>query len=275
MNWIQKMIYAVVSGLTEFLPVSSQAHQVMLLRFFGQESAGAFFQLLIHVACLLALVVCFREDLAVLAKELRISQIPKRRRVRQPNKERMMDMAYVRMAVYALTAGFFCYPYTSRLLDNFQWISLFLVINGLILLLPMYIRQGNKNALSMTPLDGLFFGISAGAGVIPGISRIGVCMTAAAYSGADRQNGLRWALMLSIPALAFYIGFDIRDIFLSGTGLESFLSLFSAIIFAVFAYIGAHLGILLLRFLSIRVGYSGFSYYCWGFALLMLVLFLI
>lgn len=275
MSWFEKIIYAFVSGLTEFLPISSQAHQAMLLRLFGQDSAGAFFQLSVHAAALLALLSCFREELTIYSKELRISQIPKRRRSRQPNKNRMADISFVRTATISLVIGFFCYPYTTRILDDFQWLAFFLAVNGIILYLPAHIRKGNKKSLNMTPIESMLFGIAASLGVVPGISRMASATTAAAYSGADRQQALKWVLMISLPALSFILGFDIRDVLLSGMGLESFWSFFGVLFYSVFTYIGAFLSIMLLRFLSVSAGYSGFSYYCWGFALFMLVLFLI
>lgn len=275
MLWFEKVIYAFISGLTEFLPISSQAHQAMLLRLFGQESAGAFFQFSIHAAALLALLSCFREELMIYSKELRISGLSKKRRPRQPNKSRMADISYIRTATIPLTIGFFCFPYTTRLLDDLHWMAFFMAVNGVILYLPEHIRRGNKKSLNMTPVDGVLFGAAASLGVIPGISRIGSATTAVAYSGADRQQSMKWVFMISIPALSFALGFDIRDILLTGAGLESFWAFFGVLLCSVFTYIGAFLGIMLLRFLSVNAGYAGFSYYCWGFALFMLVIFLI
>lgn len=275
MNWLQSIIYGLTAGLAEFLPISSQAHEVLLLRLLGVDSTPAFSRLTVHIAMALALYMCCKDALKSLYKELELSQRPKRRRSREPLKRSLYDISLIRTAFYPLAAGYFCYPYTSRIMDDMQVVALFLVINGIILFLPPYIRSGNKDSLSMTRLDGVLFGLSAALGVIPGISRMAAATTLGSVRGASRQNTLHWVLLLSIPALAFMLGFDIRDLFMQGLGVSGFGGILMGLTGAGFAYLGSYFAIQLMRFLSVNAGYSGFSYYCWGAALFIFVLYLI
>lgn len=275
MSLLASVLYGLVAGLAEFLPISSQAHQVLLTKLLGIDSVSPTTSLLCHIAIALALFVACRDTLKGLYRELLLSQRPRHRRSRDPIKRSMYDIALIRTAFYPLAIGFFCYPYTSRILDDIQWIALFLAMNGIIVFLPPYIRSGNKDSLSMTRADGVLLGLAAGMGCIPGISRIAAATTISAVRGADRRQALHWALLISIPAIAFMIGFDVRDIVMQGLGMGGISGLVSGIVCAGFAYLGAAAAIQIMRFLSVNTGYSGFSYYCWGAALFLLILFLL
>jgi undecaprenyl-diphosphatase len=275
LSFIQSVLYGMIAGLSEFLPISSLAHGTLLTNLLGADDPSAFTRLLCHVAFGVALFITCKDPLKSLSREYLLSQRPKRRRYREPIKRSIYDIALIRTAFYPLAFGFFCYPYTSRILDDIQWIAVFLAINGIIVLLPPYIRSGNKDSLSMTRGDGFLLGLAAALGCIPGISRMGAATTLCSVRGADRKQSLHWALLLSIPAIAFMLGFDLRDILMQGAGVGGFSGLLTSIICAGFSYLGAFTGIRIMQYLSVNTGYSGFSYYCWGAALFMFVLYLL
>lgn len=275
MSLIESILYGLVAGLAEFLPISSSAQTALLRKLLGMNAASPFTVFFCHIAVGLALYFCCKDSLSGLYRELMLSQRPKRRRSREPIKRSMYDIALIRIAFVPLAIGFFCYPYTSRILNDIQWIAVFLAINGIITFLPPYIRSGNKDSLSMSRADGVLLGIAGGLGCIPGISRMAAATTVCSIRGADRKNSLHWALLLSIPALGFMLGFDIRDILMQGINLGGMSGLIKSVICAGFAFVGASSAIQIMRFLSVNTGYSGFSYYCWGAALFMFALYLL
>ena len=274
MGLIQSVLYGLIAGLSEFLPISSLAQGALLTRLLGTDDPSAFTRLLCHIGFAVALLVTCKDSLKNLSREYLLSQRPKRRRSREPIKRSIYDIALISTAFYPLAFGFFCYPYTSRILDDIQWIAVFLAINGIIVFLPPYIRSGNKDSLSMTRGDGFLLGLAAGLGCIPGISRMAAATTVCSIRGADRKQSLHWAFLLSIPAIAFMLGFDLRDILMQGAGLGGFSGMINSIICAGFSCLGAIAGIRIMQYLSVNTGYSGFSYYCWGAALFMFVLYL-
>lgn len=275
MNFIHSVLYGFIAGISEFLPISSLAHGVLLTELLGTDAPSAFVKFLCHVGFAAALLVTCKDTLRSLSREYLLSQRPKRRRSRDPIKRSIYDIALIQTAFYPLAFGFFCYPYFSRILNDMQWIAVFLAINGIVVFLPPYIRSGNKDSLSMTRGDGFLLGLAAGLGCIPGISRIAAATTVCSIRGADRKQSLHWALLLSIPAIAFMLGFDIRDILMQGAGIGGFSGLIVAVITAGFSYLGAFSGIRIMQYLSVNTGYSGFSYYCWGAALFMFALYLL
>ena len=123
----------------------------------------------------------------------------------------------------------------------------------------------------MSQLDAVLLGLTAATAVIPGISLVSVLVAAGIVRGADREHSLNWALLLTIPSLVIRMGFDIYSVMTAGMGS---LSIFVIVLAAAAAFGGAYCGIRIMRFLSVKAGFSCFGYYCWGAALFALMIFL-
>lgn len=273
MNWFESLLYGIVSGFSEFLPISMQAHQSVMLRLFGCENVPIL-QLLIRIAVFSALIVATKDQLDGLYREMRLAAIPRRRRKRQPDLKSVLDIKLIKTAFYPILISFVFYPLTSQWHSRLNIIAGLLLLNGVILFLPQFFPAGNKDSRSVSRLDGVLLGVFAGLGVLPGVSRIAGGSTISALSGADRRNAYHWCLLLGIPALCFLIGFDIQSIIVSGTGINSFGNFLQCVFSAAAAYFGAYASILMTRFLTVNSGFSGFAFYSWGAALFSFVLFL-
>lgn len=273
MDWLESVLFGLVSGLTEFLPVSAQAHQALLLKMFG-TAAGPLLQLLIHGAALLALYQSCAEQISLLLREQRLLRVPRSRRKRQPDITKVLDMRLLQSAAVILALGFLAYPTLSVWRGDLHFIAPVLVINGIILYVPMHMATGNKDARSMSQLDATLLGLAGALAVIPGISRVGIVTSAGIARGADREQALRWSLLLSVPALVCLMGFDIYGIMTEGMGSLSAPVLLQTVLTAAAAYGGAYGGIYMMRFLAVRAGFSGFAYYSWGAALFSFIIYL-
>ena len=160
-------------------------------------------------------------------------------------------------------------------LEERLWIlALLLIVNGIILYLPQHLPGANKGAQSMSSLDGLLIGIAAGAGVVPGISRMGTAISAALVRGADRRFAVELALLLSVPALILLVIFEGIGAVMLGVTLTA-MTVLTMVTAGASAFVAAYFGIIFLRFLAFRVGFSSFSYYCWGAAMLTTIIYLI
>lgn len=273
LDWIESVLFGLVSGLTEFLPVSAQAHQALLLKLFG-ASDSPLLRLLIHGAILLALYQSCAEQIGQLLREQKLIRIPPRRRRRQPDMIKVLDMRLLRSAAVMLVLGFLAYPMLSSWRSDLYIIAPMLVLNGLILYIPMHMANGNKDARSMSQLEALLLGLAGAFAVLPGISRVGTVASAAIARGADKEHALRWSLLLSIPALLCLMGFDVYGIVTGGIGALSLPMVLQMLLSAAAAFGGAYGGIRIMRFMAFRVGFSGFSYYCWGVALFSFLMYL-
>ncbi len=271
MNWLESLIYGLVSGFTEFLPISSHAHQQILMNFFGVENRDPVRDLLVHVAMLLSIYYGCRGLIDSLRRER-----GQRRNRRMPMRvsQVLLDNRFVKNATVPMIAGILILSYIIKMNSNLLLVAVFLLVNGLILFISGRMLQGNKDVQSMSLLDSMLVGTLAALSAFPGISRMG-CITSASISrGADRQHALNWALLLSIPALFLLSGMDILGIITNAGTIHFWKSLFTYILSALGSYIGGYYGIAFMKFLAVRIGFSGFSYYCWGASLFSFLLYL-
>lgn len=263
MNWFESILYGLISGITEFLPVPARAHQQIFTHLIGSGSAAPLCDLLVHIALLLALYTSARPLFASMRADrhmLRSSRHMQGRIV-----TRLVKTAAPPMLVLLLF-----YPALGHIGDSLPALSVLLVLNGLILFIPNFMLQGNKDARSMSVLDSLLIGFFGGLSVFSGISRVGAATSVAVARGADKQHAFHWILLLSFPALLVLIGFDLISIISNGLS-SNFLY---CILAGAGAYIGGYFGVKLMRTTLCRLSYSGFAYYCWGIAMFTFILYL-
>ena len=272
-TWLESLIYGLISGAAEFLPVSAQAHQAILLKLFGVQGNGSLLGLMVHLGGLAGLIVACRGQLAHLKRERALAKVPKRRRRRQPNQKSMLDIQIVRTAFIALLPGFVLYYFTSGWRMDLSKVALFLLINGILLFIPRVLPSGNKDSRSMSRLDSILMGLLGGLSMLPGISRTGVTTSVSLARGADRQQALNWSLLLSIPVLVCMMGMDIYGLVAYGA-VVTFRIFALYLLSAAASFCGAYLSITLLRFMAVNVGYSCFAYYSWGAALFAFILYM-
>ena len=274
MGIIQGAIYGFVTGFTEFLPVPSSAHQFLMLKLFGQNDTVPLLNLCIHMALLLAVCYSTRSAIGRLLRDRHV----RRRDLRSAKRIsasavgydlRLIKSAAIPMAIVMLL----CYVLGAKVPWNY--LPLFLIINGVVLMIPEHTRQANKDARAMSAIDAILIGLGGALSVFPGISRNGVILSYAVLRGADKQHATNWALLLSIPALVIISAVDIFLVFTSGIGTFSILVLLSYIAASAAAFGAGLLGIRFLRFIAPRLDFSGFAYYSWGIALFGFLLYLI
>lgn len=275
MNFFESCLYGLFSGLAEFLPVSAEAHQLLMRQLFGFEGKLPLLNLFVHIGALLALLECSKEYLRRLYREYQLKKIPRRRRRRPSDAQSSADIALFKTAVIPLIIGFLLYAKSREWQLSAHIVAPLLFINGIVLYVPMYLPIGNKDARSMSPLDGLLLGISAALGVLPGISRVATVTAVSVARGAEPQQGYRWGLLLCVPALIGIILFDFISLFTVGLSGVGFLDFLQFLISGVTAFAGAYIGVTLIKSVLQKSGVFNFAYYCWGAAILTFILYLI
>lgn len=273
MGWLKTIIYGLISGLTEFFPVSLGTHQTILSILFGLQDDTPLQQLLIRIACLLALLICCRRDFGKLRRENRIAKIPARRRTRPADQKSIMTVRLVKVAVIPLLIGMLFYGRASVLADKLYILAILTALNGFVLFVPLLSKTGNKDSRNMSPMDALLIGLGGALGAVPGISSIGAMLSVASVRGVEKGYALSFGLLLSIPAMLAALVFDAMAL---RTGVEaiSALVLVQYLLTMAASFLGAWMAISAMRSLAAKTGISGFSYYCWGAALFTLILYL-
>lgn len=266
MNWLQSIFYGIVSGFTEFLPVSSSAHQFFMRKIFGADQTDAVLDFLVKIAVLTAVFMALKRNIDPM---INAGSVRSRRR-----SAAQLDYFFVRTAVIPLALSMLLFRYIFNMQDSYITVAVLCIINGLVLFVQGRTLQGNKNAGAMTSIDSIFTGVLYSLSVFAGVSGVAVTTSYCVVRGADRQKALTWAFLLSIPALALNVLLSLFEMF-SSFSATTFINYLSCFISAGFAFITSYLSIIFMRFISVRTGFSGFSYYCWGMALFSFFLYLI
>jgi undecaprenyl pyrophosphate phosphatase UppP len=272
-DFFHKIIFALIAGFSEFLPVSAPAHR-MLYQILTNRQIEPLLLLSVHLGCLLAAVVCCGKRIKRLRRERRLAGKMRRRRSRQTDLVLLMDASILQAAAGPVVLGTLFYHKAVEWISSLVMLSLVLFLGGIVLIIPHYIVRSNKDGRSLRRSDGIIMGIGAMLGVLPGLSRIGCGYAAGAVRGADHSYTQENLFMLSIPALAVMICLDFYTVGALWSGMTA-LALLGYLLAVGLSFVAGYLTITLLRYFAAKMEFSGFAYYSWGLALFTLLIYLI
>ena len=273
-NGLFGLIYGLLGGFFEFLPVSPQVHQTVFLKISGLESPGYGLSFAVHLGALAAVIMAHYDRLSRLMREHKISTQPKRRRKRPSDFATLMELRLLKIAAVPVALSCLLTPWLSQYLGRLWILALLVVLNGILVILPQYMTRANKDALSLSPLDVTLIGAGGILGALPGISRVGVLTSVASMRGVDSRFGLDFAFLLSVPALIALCIADFAMMVIGGNPQAGAL-FFSGILACIASFGAAMAAIQLMRFLSVKNGYESLAYYNWGLAMFAFVIYLI
>lgn len=274
LNFFQSLLYGLIAGLTDILPVSAQAHKAILLKIFGADSEPGVLRLMIHIATLAALYYSCGGQITRLVRQQKLARVPKRRRKRPVDMRSIMDIRLLRTMLIPVILGFLIYFKTDAISTSLMWSAVFLLVNGLLLFLPALLPSGNKDSRSMSRLDGLMMGLGGAAAALPGISAVGAATSVAVIRGTDRVYAVNMALLMQMAVTVGLLIHDFIALFMGNAGALSFGILMGYLLAAICAFVGTFLGIRLVRSLAVHRGFDIFAYYCWGAAFFAFILYL-
>lgn len=275
MDLLDSVVYGLVSGLAEVFPVSAQANQMVMRQLFGVTQKEPIRDLLVHISVVLGVLLACR----AMFTKIRREQVMAHRMRRNPSQIRALkgvyDMRLVSTAIPVMMIGLFFTLFLGDFYDRRPLFCVMLLINGALSMIPVHLHQGNRDARSLTNFDGLLVGLAGALSAIPGISRNGAIMFVALTREADKQNGLNWALLLTVPAMLMMILVDFISIFTVGVGAVTLITVVGYLLSAVAAFGGAYVGVSIIRMIVRESDYGGFAYYDFGLALFAFALYLI
>ena len=248
MDTLQLVLLSVIQGLTEFLPVSSSAHLVLLSEFLRQEDQGIIFDVGVHFGTLIAAIVYFRSDIKTMLINL-ISE-----KLSSPGNNLTFNLA---VAVFPiLIAGFFLRDSIDLKLRNSEVIAYATILFGLLLYLAQ-LNKGKEDVDFLSLPRAFVIGLFQCLALIPGTSRSGITITAGLFLGLSATAASRFSFLLAIPtigaiALVELVRFSFLD--LSQNGIELLIAI--SISFLV-AYISIDIFLRLIE----RIGFTPFVIY--------------
>lgn len=274
LNWLQSLGLGLVSGLTDILPVSSQAHQTILLNFFGEHGAIPVTRLVIHAATLLTVLVYIRDQIGRIRLQQKLTRMPRRRRNRPVDMTVLMDGKIISTALvpivimllgWGLIRGGVSLPVLAALS----------LVNAAVLYLPSLLPTADKDSRLVSPLESIFMGLGTGIAAIPGLSSIGISYSVGVIHGVDKKYMVHLSLMMHLIFTAGMIFYDLLDILYMGAIAASPSDLLSWAIAGIAAAVGTYLGLRGLDRAARKNGLTGFGFYSFGVALFTFIFYLV
>lgn len=259
MSWFQALVLGIVQGLTEFLPVSSSAHLVLVPWALGWDvkpEAAFVFDVLVQLGTLVAVVVYFWPDLMHMLRSTLRAAIARRW---TGDADLRLTWLVVLGTIPAVAAGLLLKPVVEAAFANPAAVSAFLLVTAGLLFAAEKVGRHTAPLESATWADALWVGLAQALSIFPGISRSGSTMAAGIARGLQRPAAARFSFLLSIPVMAgagLVVGLDLAALPEAAAFVPSLVVGFVAA--AVVGYLSIHW---LLAFVS-RHSLTVFSIYC-------------
>ena len=185
-----------VQGITEFLPVSSSAHLILVPRFLGWEDQGLVFDLATHIGSLVAVLVYFRRDLAQLV--VATPRLFSREALRVGSDPALLFNLAIG-TIPAAVAGLLFGDFVAHGARNPQLIACTTLLFGLLLGVADWAGRGKRDEHQVSWPQALLIGVFQAIALLPGTSRSGATITAGRLTGLTRPGAARFSFLLSVP----------------------------------------------------------------------------
>ncbi|MCK0473800.1 undecaprenyl-diphosphatase UppP [Halalkalibacter sp. APA_J-10(15)] len=199
MSIIEAIIFGIVQGITEFLPISSTAHIIITQMVFNYQFPGLSFEIFLHLASVLAVVIYFRRDLI----EVIVGFFQYFTNKSKENRTQFFFAIYIVVAT-GITGvlGMLLEDSIGESLKTPAVIAVSLTITGIFLIIiERIVRYGNRKEDEMTFIDSMIVGLGQTLAVFPGISRSGATLITALFIGLNRETAVRYSFLLAIPVI--------------------------------------------------------------------------
>lgn len=289
MEIIQAIILGIVQGITEFLPISSSAHLVLVPWIFGWEDPGLTFNVALHFGTLIAVVSYFWHDWISIFK-LVLSQnsgnalLPLAKgeeKVRRASEStfsegfeakkyhytKNMLWFIVLATIPGILAGYFFNDYAETVFRNPLIIATTLFIFGLLLYLVDKYFERLRNLKKLSWKNSLLVGLAQAIAIIPGTSRSGITMTAGRALKYNRVSAARFSFLLATPVILGATVFKTKDFFVSAVATAEIFGILAA---AISGYLAIAW---LIKFIE-KSSYAIFFWYRFALAVLIIILWL-
>ena len=194
MTFIQSVLLGALQGFTEFLPVSSSGHLAVVESFMHLQEVPVLFDILLHISTLLVVLIVFRSRIIKIVVSLF-------KRAGLDKEDKANRKLFLMILISTVFTGVIGLILNELNVDKYlSIIYILFIITGLILIGSKF-WGGNINYSSIGIKQSVITGISQGVGVLPGISRSGITISAALLSGMDREKAGEYSFLISVPAI--------------------------------------------------------------------------
>lgn len=242
MNLFQTIILAIIQGLTEFLPISSSAHLILVPLLTGWPDQGLAFDVAVHLGTLLAVLMYFRRELESIISDWIASLIQ-----RQAVGDSTLVWGIAVATVPAALAGLLFKDLIELHLRSALVIAATTTIFGLLLWLADAGKKSDRNEHQLGWSDFLIIGAAQALALIPGTSRSGITITAGLMLGLSTTAAARFSFLLSIPIIMLAGGYNALGLVLSRDPVDWSSLLAGTVVSALSAFLCIHYFLKLLN----------------------------
>lgn len=276
MGIIQAILMGIIQGLTEFLPVSSSGHLVFVSSLYkllsGKQmtlssAEEVFFDIIMHVGTLIAVLIFFRKDLIKIIKEFSLAI--KTKDFSAP--EAKLPIYLTIGTVFTVLVAFPLKDISEKLISSPVIVGCFLVLTGFILFFSEKVAEQINKTDKIDMKKAIVIGIAQGIAAFPGVSRSAMTISSGLLMGLDRITSARYSFLLSILIIlgtsVFYPMLEFNPSQMAAFRWDSIV-----VGFLVSLVVGYFCIKYFLQFLN-KHSMKAFAYYCWIMGVLMAVLF--
>ncbi len=265
MSILEALLLGLLQGATEFVPVSSSGHLVLIPALLGWSDPGLAYSAVVHLGTLLAVVLYLRADIAALItgwfRSVRLRRID--------SSQGRLAWLLIISAIPAGLIGFLLNDFFESLFGAPVAVASLLLVTGLFLFVSDLRGRQARALTDITWRDAALIGLAQGLAVAPGISRSGSTIAAGVFRGLHRDDAARFSFLMAIPVIVGAGGYELLKAVLAGlSNLQGITLLVGFVAALVSGYLAIWLFLSYLRKHSVRP----FAYYCWAVGALFLVL---
>jgi undecaprenyl-diphosphatase len=264
MEWLQIIVLAVVQGVTEFLPVSSSAHLILVPAFTNWEDQGLAFDVALHLGSLSAVLVFFRRDILAMTHSWTRSLF-----TRQLDADAKLAWAVLFGTIPVGLAGLAFQDVVEDVLRSPLYLAAGMIVFGLALGWADWKHRGTRTERQLNWQDVLLIGVAQAIALFPGTSRSGITITAALFLGLSREAAARFSFLLSIPVILIACGLLSIELLNSDTPVDWTAMAAGVVLSGISAYLCIYY---FLAFIQ-RMGMQPFVIYRIALGVLLIVMF--
>ncbi|MHA7878764.1 MAG: undecaprenyl-diphosphate phosphatase [Saccharospirillum sp.] len=252
MEWLQVIVLSIVQGLTEFLPISSSGHLILVPVLTPWPDQGLAFDVALHLGTLSAVVWYFRGDILSMIREWLVSL-----KTRTLTPDARLGWAIIFGTIPVGLAGLAFQDVVESVFRSPLYIAVGLIVFGLLLAWADWRHKSERSVHSVNWKDVLVIGLAQAVALFPGTSRSGITMTAALFMGLSREAAARFSFLLSIPVIFLACGLETKSLIDSAAPVDWPAMFAGVVLSGISAYLCIHF---FLAFIN-RIGMMPFVIY--------------
>ncbi len=233
---VEILILSIIQGITEFLPISSAAHLILISKYYSFNAQNLLIDICLHLGSLLAIIFYFRNDLLNFIKN------------------RSFLIKIIIASIPLIPAGYILY--TSGLIDqlrNLKVIGWTTLIFGILLFISDQNKDTKKINKDFTYISAIIFGLFQIMSLIPGVSRAGITITSGRLLGFNRFDSAKISFFLAIPALTAASVLSLYNIYKEGSAELNFLAIIAVIFSFIFSLITIAIFLNFIKKFSLKI----------------------